>query len=475
MKTKLSPAVVITLVFVVSRIMFYAAGVRFDMSPLNGIQLIDPVLLKAHLFQSLFYLHSQPPLFNLFVGLILKLFPENFTAVFHGLYMLTGYLIALGFYTLLGRFKVKDGLAALITCFFIINPACILYENWLMYTYFILAVMCWSAVFLHRYLTGFRGRDIILFFVLAASLVLTYSTYHLVWFVFLLLVLLVFVPQKRKQIFTAALVPLIIILALYFKNLIMFGSFTTSKAWMAFNLLEMSAKSVAPEKVEQLFGEGKIKTYDPFMPEKTGIPVLDQIIKPSSGEPNWHSQQALNNADIDLYNARFFLKNYPQAYKESLMRAYVMYFFPGPTDVSFPNRRFIEVYEDTYNFMFRHLNAINNYTLYTDKLLLWYKFDRLKWDDLSLNLYALVVLFYITLFFASFVLILKDYRKGGKDPAFMLTLFFMLMNIFYISVGNNFLAWIGSNRYRFAVEPFYLLIFALCLNRFCKNCKKKPL
>lgn len=456
---------IITLVFVVSRVIFYLAGVRFDMTPLNSIQFIDPVLLKENLLQSLFYLHGQPPLFNLFVGCILKLFPENYTVIFHGLFMLAGYFIMIGFYTLLRQFKVKEGLAAGLTCFFTLNPACILYENWLLYSYFILVVMCWSAVFLHRYLSHYAGRDILVFFVLTACLVLTYSTFHLVWFVFLLGVLLLFVKKKRKQIFMLAAVPLVLITALYLKNFLLFGSFTTSKAWMAFNLLEMSAKNIPPETIERLYREGKFKTYDPFYNEKTGIPLLDQIIKPSTGELNWHSKQALINSDIDIHNARFLIKTYPQSYKESVVRAYKMYFFPGPTDVTFLNRAKIELYENIYNFMFWHLNAVNNYSLYSEKLLLWYKFDSIKWDDLSLNLYSVVVLFYVGLFLTGFMLIYLALRKGDKDDAFILTLLFMLMNIFYISVGNNFFAWIGSNRYRFVVEPFYLTILAVCLNR----------
>lgn len=465
MKNNIRPALLITLVFVVSRVIFYLAGVRFDLTPLNGIQMIDPVLLKENLLQSLFYLHGQPPLFNLFVGIVLKLFPESYPAVFHGLFMLTGYFIALGVYALLRRFKVSEGLAVTFTCFFILNPACILYENWLMYSYFILAMMCWSAVFLHRYLSQYHGRDILVFFILTAGLVLTYSTFHLVWFILSVCLLLVFVKAKRKQIITAAIIPLVLITALYFKNFVMFGSFTTSKAWMAFNLLEMSAKNVPPDTVEQLFREGKIKTYDPYFVEKTGIPILDQIIKPSTGELNWHSKQALVNSDIDIQNTRFLIKNYPQSYRESIVRAYKIYFFPGPTDVTFSNRGKIELYENIYNFMFWHLNAMNNYSLYSEKLLLWYKFDSIKWDELSLNLYSTVVLFYAGLFLSGFVLVFLEYKRNDKDLAFVLTLLFMLMNIFYISVGNNFFAWIGSNRYRFVVEPFYLTVLAVGLSR----------
>ena len=37
------------------------------------MQYLDPLLLKSDLLKSLFYLHSQPPIFNLFLGIVLKL------------------------------------------------------------------------------------------------------------------------------------------------------------------------------------------------------------------------------------------------------------------------------------------------------------------------------------------------------------------------------------------------------------------
>ncbi len=52
---------------------------RFDGSFLDGTratdmwQLLDVRLLKDHLIQSVWYLNSQPPLFNLYAGLVLHL------------------------------------------------------------------------------------------------------------------------------------------------------------------------------------------------------------------------------------------------------------------------------------------------------------------------------------------------------------------------------------------------------------------
>ncbi|HET7523739.1 MAG TPA: hypothetical protein VFJ79_06310, partial [Acidimicrobiales bacterium] len=65
----------VTTAFVVSRVAYMAAGVRFDASALHPAtatqvqwQLLPLGLLRHDLGRSLWNLHSQPPLYNLFCG-----------------------------------------------------------------------------------------------------------------------------------------------------------------------------------------------------------------------------------------------------------------------------------------------------------------------------------------------------------------------------------------------------------------------
>ena len=67
------PVVVVSLIilaFATSRLAAYGAGVRFDARPLESyFQYADPSLLQDRLLETVFYLHAQPPLFNLMLGL----------------------------------------------------------------------------------------------------------------------------------------------------------------------------------------------------------------------------------------------------------------------------------------------------------------------------------------------------------------------------------------------------------------------
>src|ERR1043165_4049440 len=89
-------------VFAISRWAAYAAGMRFDVSGVNWFwQLLDPALLKERLFESILYLHGQPPAFNLLLGLSLKAFPVHYAAFLHILFALSGVVAMLCLHQLL--------------------------------------------------------------------------------------------------------------------------------------------------------------------------------------------------------------------------------------------------------------------------------------------------------------------------------------------------------------------------------------
>ena len=119
-----------------SRIVYYLLGVRFDARPvLNFFQFIDPELLKHRLLESLYYLQVQPPGFNLYAGIVLKLFPDAYPAVFHAIYLVLGLGICWLTYYLMSVCGVKSWLALTLTGLFIVSPGVVLFENFMMYEY----------------------------------------------------------------------------------------------------------------------------------------------------------------------------------------------------------------------------------------------------------------------------------------------------------------------------------------------------
>src|SRR5688572_16927100 len=69
--------------FGVSRVAYAIAGVRFSTEPLEStVQLVDLSLLEDDLWRSIWHLHTQPPLYNAFVGVLMQL-PLRESISFH--------------------------------------------------------------------------------------------------------------------------------------------------------------------------------------------------------------------------------------------------------------------------------------------------------------------------------------------------------------------------------------------------------
>src|SRR5688572_27365368 len=168
------------IIFILSRILVYIAGVRFDDYAITygAWQLINPELLKSQLAESLFYLHSQPPMFNLYTGIVLKLFPEDYAVVFLSVHLVLGMAIVLCLFTILKNLGVRTWIAFGITTLYAISPSTLLYENWMSYTYFIIALITFAALYLQYFVETGKNKYGVIFFGLVACLILTRSMYH---------------------------------------------------------------------------------------------------------------------------------------------------------------------------------------------------------------------------------------------------------------------------------------------------------
>ncbi len=74
-------------VFVSSEVLARYLGIRFATETLGTLyQYLDLTVLREDLARGLYYRHAQPPLFNFFLGVVVKMFPESYSAVFSALY-----------------------------------------------------------------------------------------------------------------------------------------------------------------------------------------------------------------------------------------------------------------------------------------------------------------------------------------------------------------------------------------------------
>jgi hypothetical protein len=455
------PLLSVVIAFILSRLFYSSKGVCFDAGPLTWYwQYIDPVLLKENLLQSLYYLHTQPPLFNLFLGLGLKLF-SDYTTFFGLSYISLGLILALSLYLLMNRLGVSDRLSAGLTILFITSPSCILYEKWLFYTYPTTTLLSVSALFLHRFLKKTDFTNGICFFSLLSAIVLIRSLFHIFWFTLFALIIVLCKHKDWKKVAFSCSLPFALLFFLYAKNLYLFGSFSTS-TWLGMNLSKMTTFKLPIDEHISLAKEGKLSKFSliapfsdmnrylPYLSEsrKSGIPVLDQQRK-STGAVNLNNIGYIEVSRRYLEDAIYVLKNHPEAYISGVKEAYTHFLTPSTDNIFLEsNRKHIQGIDRFYNLIFCGQVFTNT----------------------KVGLFIAIGLPILFLYLSILILISL---KRPVDLAFVLTLLFIWTNIAYVSVVGNMVEVGENNRFRFIIDPLFLVILGLFMESVIMRVKRK--
>ncbi len=276
------------------------AGYRMQI-PWAFHQLLDEPLLRDRLGESIAYLHGQPPLLNLVLGLTLKAAratgaaPETLLAMAH---FLVGAALVAALATLFREVLGPGLLAPLGTVFFVLNP--MLYVSLLEYFYTAheLLLLVLFGLFAHRFLRAGRTASLAGAAGCLVALAALHSLYHFAAMLALLacLAFLAPAPKSGRRFDTARALGLAgaaaALLAWPAKNLLVFGFFGSS-SWVGLNLASGLGVSYPP--LARLFlpgtgppSEALRAEASRLVPERfEGIAALADLTK-RDGSPNWN-------------------------------------------------------------------------------------------------------------------------------------------------------------------------------------------
>jgi hypothetical protein len=350
-------ALFVAITFAASRLVYHACGVRFDWSTIGYFsQLVDPTLLRSHLGQSLFYLHAQPPLYNLLTGIVLKVAPQAPGAVLWPLFLACGLYTGLCLYVILLRLRVPTIAAALVASAIVVSPPFVIYENWYFYPHLNVMWLVGSVAWLAQS-RGRPGREMVICAAHLAGLSLTRSLFHPLFFVLVsLLTVALVAPGVRRRAALCFAVPGVLVLALCVKNQILFGFFGTS-SWSSRNVFRSVTTILGPTRTRSERRLGRISpaiTINAFDPgdrvmavfgleiPPTGIPALDAVYKvdASLNPANFNHRSYPPSARLYARDVRDLIAAYPLSYLRGLWKISLpLYFHPVDEDNFFSANR----------------------------------------------------------------------------------------------------------------------------------------
>jgi hypothetical protein len=459
---RVSPLIAI---FAAVHALYYLAGIRFiDTTLIEVMHFIDVELLKTRLLESVFYLHIQPPLFNLFTGLVLKVAPDP-TWLFQVIFLACGLVLYLNVFFLQVKFGVNARLAAILAIIFMASPSFILWEHFLLYTLPIATLLSIAALCLLNYLESRRTQPLAGFFLVIFVLCGIASMFHLGYFVLLFGALLAFGRRYRRQILAVGLVPLLVLFGFYFKNYLLFGEFNVC-SFAEKNLWIMTAGNMPWDEKTKLVEEGKLSelslinrwdaldNYPPKyseVPERfRDIPVLATTHK-ANGKVNYNHFGYIENSEVYGADAKYVLLNEPRHFIVSTVQSWYRYFkSSSDLPVAPENQQHI-----------RSVLAFYDHMVYGKV-----PFDLSRWSrvvEKTQSQPCLILLIGLPLVFLHGL-----YRAWRPGPLHLgiaqrVTLAFMLFTIFMVAALGCSLDYLETARYRFTTDGLSLVLFGQCL------------
>lgn len=446
--------------FAADHAIYHALGVRFDERPLASFwQNLDVELLRNDLYRSLFYLHSQPPGWNLYLGLVTKTFPAAHAAAFSMIATALGLALFLGLVSLLRRLGASLFTAVAASTLFVLSPSFVLHEQLLFYAAPLATMLTLSAVLLDELVR--RGRPSAAFAFFAALLVLagTWSLFHLAYLLAVTAGLLVLVPERRRVVAWAALPALLLVMGLYAKNLVVFGHFAPS-TWVGMNLARVTVRRLPRDARERLIRArvlSPVAAVRPFAPLDAYPAAYEQVtahadiaclrdpIK-STGEPNFNHLAYVALSEQYLRDSLAVVRHAPRAYLRGMEEAWLDY-ASSTSDSSFlaPNIERARWLAEAYD------------------ALLYGRVPGLVLErgGIQYRVYAGLVLALPMAWLYGLWLAFGSERRSGVRPLVL----YLCFNIAWVALVGNTLEVGENNRFRFVTDPLSIALFAVLLQR----------
>jgi hypothetical protein len=438
--------VFIIIAFVVSRIIAGLFGVHFEYDALYKYwQYLDEQTLRHNLLNGVWYDHAQPPFFNLFIGVVLKFSGAAAPYVLAVIFKLITLVNALLICALLKKLTGHSKVPLLLSLFYLLSPAAIVYESELFYTSFVTLLFLICAWFLLHLTKHISWKHAFGFFTPLILICLTRSMYHLIWLLVIALVMLIYCKRKPglyKLVFTAFFA-LVITGAWYVKNYIVFGEFSAS-TWIGMNLSRNvfhDNEFTDSSRIEAYAPFSKISVYRQFIPEGyerkfAGLndrDLLQEMKNDSFMNMNHVSYIIVSKKYMDA--CKKYIKAHPTSYIKNVAQSCIIYFAPATRySVTEFQARKIKYYDAVYSFNLSHFA----------------KGKQQRRIALSISAIPKMLAYFLAFFW-----LVRDWIRTRKIG--LLNLFISVV-IGYVFVVSSLLEHYENMRFRFELEPLFLLL-----------------
>ena len=451
-------------------------GFRMEV-PFHYWQLASPGLLADRLRETILNLHSQPPLLNLALGLLLKVGASAGIPTEHLIltlnFVLGGIAVA-AIAELSGALVENLKVRIAVVAVFLLNPMFYDYLFFYFYTFYEIVLLSVMAVYVHRYLSGRKFMHYMAVCILAAALVYMRSLFHFTWaFVIIGALPALGMPRGKRlpaynaKVMACAIATAFVLFAWPMKNYVKFGFFGYS-SWQGYNLA--SGLPVKHPAVEGVFyrspsfalSDAQVELAMSYVPERyRGVPVLAEVVKPDNS-PNWNHYSVIEFSKELGKDAATLMRERPGLLFSKALTFYLARYslYEGNVDpgtgivrpqavpVEGVRRWWMGAYETA---VFQYYGwGMRNMGVYGDIE-----------NATAVPLTGFALVFPVLMLGAFYM----TYKSWKTDTVRAATAAFMLYTICWVLVMVLFVDGVEGNRIRFPTEPFTFILAGWLLSR----------
>jgi hypothetical protein len=455
---------VLVLFFVLSRMFVTVAGVSMDQTALYRYwQYLDVFTLQHHLLQGVWYDHTQPPLFNLFLGGVLKVAGGYAAVAFQLLFKIFTLANAWLLLNILRKVTRHSRLPLLLSLLYLLSPATIIFENELFYTSFItllLLISVRSLLYLEDHITWHHAAGLFIPLVLVC---LTRSMYHIVWL--LVLSALVCIWHRKKDnarlLFLGSLLSFLLVGSWYVKNYLIFHELSTS-TWMGMNMARNvfhDATVTDTSDIAAIEPFSSISHYRRFLPsgyEQRYAGLNDRDLLQEWKNDSFINEKHVGYIEVSrLYAAasKKAIRARPTAYLMNVLQSAIIYFAPA---TRYPTTEYLSEkmkwYDVVYSFNLSHFAHGK------------------QQRRIALTVSAIPKFIIYLLVFGWLV---REVIRRRTVPGGLVTVFITCIIAYIFSVSSLFEHY-ENMRFRYEVEPLFIVLVGIVLSALPRKSPSQP-
>ena len=443
-----------------SRAALVFAGLRFSFS-LDWMWLSDPADLRDRLLETLFYFHAFPPGMNALTGVLLNISEPNAAVLAHATFLGLGLVFINGLFFLARALGLRTGVAVGVALAFSLAPPSLYFEHLYLYEWPVATLLCTAAVLFYRAVYRPSFGIWLVFFGVCAAIGVTRSSFHLAWFAAMLALGVWFAARaSRPIVVTAALLPAVLLVAVYAKNLWLFGEFAASTFGPASYTLVTVAqlphdvrdawvreKKLSPFALTSVYAPPR--EYAPYFATPTHERWPPQLTRLEHREVNaanfnhWWLLEVHRARRADVYA---YLRDRPLDYVRNVATGLRDLLGPStawhprdgtPASPHYQHRQVLGRYESWFN---RVLHSV---------------------PVAPIGLYTFLPLVLVWTLILARSLVRSSDATGRARGALLI---FCVVQIVYVVAASTMLTFLESARYRFQVEWAIWLVTAVCIS-----------